>query len=183
MPIGRSFTQETPDSRFQRVPLLELTLPDNHHRPTGLSQLTCLLPITSLVRCDFRLPVVQPALGQPAVPAGMPMPEAPVHEDHFPSAYECQVGSPWEIATSQRVSVAKSVHHRADSLLRAGVSRMDRCHYLASSCLCDSVHRLALTEPAQRPRQTALHSMVARFAPARAEPTPPPRKRECARVA
>ena len=102
----------------------------NQLQPLRSPRLSCPAPITDLVGGNFRLPVGQPALGQPAVAARMPMPETPVIENDFPSVHESQIRFSWQIASRKGVAVSKPMNHRPDGLLRTGVACANRAMIL-----------------------------------------------------
>jgi hypothetical protein len=109
--MGRLSIQKTLNARFKRVSLLELTLPDNHDRPTRFFQSICLLAVACFIGCDLRFPVSNSALGQPAVATGMAVPEAPVNENYLASADESQIGFSGQVLSLKGVTVSEPMNY------------------------------------------------------------------------
>ena len=124
--VGVRMVSREPDvtrllDRMEQRGLVErLARPDRHHLPTCRLERSGILAVALGVAIELRVPVAgvrsRPATVRAALGL-MPMPEAAVDEDHFPTAGEGDVGLAGQVLQVDAVAIAERVKQPAHAQL------------------------------------------------------------------
>lgn len=113
--------------------MVELAFPDNDHAPAQTAKLTGVLPVIRDVPRKFVRPDFLVGLGGGRAFASLvPVPEAPVDEDHGAISGQYDVRLAREVSHMEPESVAGAVQQAADGPLRAGVLAPNLRHVAAA---------------------------------------------------
>ena len=113
--------------RLPEVP--QAALPDHDDAPAEREQGLDIGAVAGLVALELGLPVLRVVLGHGGQPAaGMPVPEAAVHEDAGPVAPEHEIGLAGEVPAADAEAQAPAVDKGAQELFRLGVPASDVRH-------------------------------------------------------
>ena len=139
--LSRS-THEILQPSRQSVGIDKLALPNHKRSPSERFKALHLFSITINVSFKLRLPVIKPRFRESALRAPMQMPEAAVHEDRLPSAYEHNIRFPGKIVAVQPIAVPHGVEAPPDEHFRFRIPALDSLHDTASLFTSARVHVL-----------------------------------------
>lgn len=110
-----------------------LAFPNRQRAPAGFLQRSHLQAISLFVPADLRKPVFTIGFRNAgAPPAIMAMPKTSMDENHFPSAYQHNVGRTGQIFAMQSKPVSEPVQFAANDEFRLGIFRAHRPHDAAA---------------------------------------------------
>ena len=118
--------QELRDPIPQQFRPFRLTLPYDQNLPPHGPEFPDVLPVSGSVPFELLLPELS-ASGRPhpAIPAVVPMPEAPVNKDDASSSGKDQVGAPGKVLLMNPMPVTKCGGHSANDHLRPRILAAD----------------------------------------------------------
>lgn len=111
--------------------LTRLTLPNDEYFPSELTKPRLVDPVAGAIAFQLRFPEPGVGLGDArelAVRVFVQVPEAAMHEDHFLSPWEHEIGRARKIAPVQPVPVSHAMHQSANIHLGLGVLCADAAH-------------------------------------------------------
>lgn len=111
----------------------ELALPNDVRFPAEFFEVAPIAAVAIFIGHDFRLPIIQFALGQFSPAATVAVPEAAVDENRFARFSKNEVGPARKLFVMQAVAIAFGVEEAAQNELRTGVSRADAGHYVTAN--------------------------------------------------
>ena len=118
-----------PQPRREGVCVVRFALPDHEHVPTLGPQCILVSSVTFDVGAKFVLPVRGPRLrARRSSTPRVPVPEAPVNEDHLAPAREDQVGRPGQVAAVESEAIAESMREPPHAHLGDRVPPLDARH-------------------------------------------------------
>jgi len=102
----------------QRYAIPKPAFPHDENVPTQDSQPLLVQPVAPYVTFELRLPVVLIAQRlRPPASAPVPVPEAPMHQDHLPVTGQNYVGTSRQIVAMETEPIPHLVEHPPDYLL------------------------------------------------------------------
>lgn len=122
------------DQSFRFKPGLapQRTLPDHQYPEPFVQQTVDGIFVPTAVRLDFREPLFAIGLWPPEKVTSVPMPKAPMHENHSPVLWEHQVRSTWEISVVQAVPESLGMKSASNDLFRLCVLAPNAGHHPAA---------------------------------------------------
>ena len=120
-----------------------LTFPDNDHAPAGFFQQTEIAPVALNVAIKLRLPIFRACCRHGSVfAAGMPVPEASVHENHSPVLPQDNIGLSGKVFAIDAKAVAAAVQHGTHDEFRLRVFAANAAHGPASLLGCQGIRHI-----------------------------------------